>query len=400
MNTVAATGSTETLDTSVYSVHDCTMDQNCFDGAEAIITQEYGPVPLSEVVGEWVTVSTAEGWRKAEVRAFGVQRVQRVTFAPAAVVRGGGGYRANGRTTRVVDVVVTSDHRWPLATGGETTALAVGDCVMSVVPEADATSLDYEDGLRHGLIFGDGWEMTKPFKNGDRQFAIELHGDKRRCLSYFTAVTYPPSSNGNPICRVRSSRDLKAFPPSYSPDYLAGFLEGWIITDSTPTPQGSSVLYSQHPGSRAWLESYAATAGYVLRGASIDKLMRTNKGERTNPMNRFTLRREPEVWKVTEIEPLDERPVFCAVVPDVHAFALASGLYTGNCTFTFSNPAPSGKNTTFMLILRGAFTPTFPASVDWPDAAAPTYSTPTAYIFTTVDEGTTYLGQSIGKAFA
>ena len=70
------------------------------------------------------------------------------------------------------------------------------------------------------------------------------------------------------------------------------------------------------------------------------------------------------------------------------------------CTFTFSNPAPSGKNTTFMLILRGAFTPTFPASVDWPDGAAPTYTTPTAYVFTTVDAGTTWLGQSIGKAFA
>jgi hypothetical protein len=69
------------------------------------------------------------------------------------------------------------------------------------------------------------------------------------------------------------------------------------------------------------------------------------------------------------------------------------------CTFTFSNPAPSGKNSTFVLILRGAFTPTFPASVDWGDASAPTYTTPSVYVFTTVDAGTIWLGSQVGKAF-
>lgn len=70
-----------------------------------------------------------------------------------------------------------------------------------------------------------------------------------------------------------------------------------------------------------------------------------------------------------------------------------------NCTFTFSNPAPSGKATVFVLILRGAFTPTWPASVDWPDADQPDYSTPTIYTFMTVDAGTTWYGTSAGKAF-
>ena len=70
-----------------------------------------------------------------------------------------------------------------------------------------------------------------------------------------------------------------------------------------------------------------------------------------------------------------------------------------NCTFTFSNPAPSGKATLFTLILRGSFTPTFPAAVDWPDAAAPTYTTPSVYTFMTVDAGTTWLGAQAGKAF-
>jgi hypothetical protein len=69
------------------------------------------------------------------------------------------------------------------------------------------------------------------------------------------------------------------------------------------------------------------------------------------------------------------------------------------CAITFSNPAPSGKNTTFLLILRGAFTPTFSSPVDWADASAPTYTTPSVYVFTTVDAGTTWLGAQVGKAF-
>jgi hypothetical protein len=69
------------------------------------------------------------------------------------------------------------------------------------------------------------------------------------------------------------------------------------------------------------------------------------------------------------------------------------------CEFTFSNPAPSGKATIFTLILRGAFTPTLPNTIDWGDADAPTYTTPSQYVFTTVDAGTTYLGQQVAKAF-
>jgi len=71
-----------------------------------------------------------------------------------------------------------------------------------------------------------------------------------------------------------------------------------------------------------------------------------------------------------------------------------------NCEFTFSNPAVSGNVTMFTLILRGAFTPTWPLSVDWPDGTPPTYTTPSIYTFMTIDGGTTYLGSQAGKAYA
>lgn len=68
-----------------------------------------------------------------------------------------------------------------------------------------------------------------------------------------------------------------------------------------------------------------------------------------------------------------------------------------DCTFTF--PTPSQAAMTFQLTLRGAFTPTWPASVDWPSGSEPTYSAPTLYIFTTTDTGTTWFGHAAGAAY-
>lgn len=69
-----------------------------------------------------------------------------------------------------------------------------------------------------------------------------------------------------------------------------------------------------------------------------------------------------------------------------------------DCTFTFPTPIEDGH--TFLLYVTGAFTPTFPASVDWDSATAPTYATPSLYGFTTLDGGTTWLGSLIASGLA
>jgi hypothetical protein len=66
------------------------------------------------------------------------------------------------------------------------------------------------------------------------------------------------------------------------------------------------------------------------------------------------------------------------------------------CTFTFSNPPASGDFGCFVLELTngGAFTITWPASVDWPGGAAPTLtaSGKDQLVFTTRNAGTDWLG--------
>lgn len=85
---------------------------------------------------------------------------------------------------------------------------------------------------------------------------------------------------------------------------------------------------------------------------------------------------------------------------DVSLFNVHDITMDAGCTFTFSNPAPTTEASVFVLILRGAFTPVFPASVDWGDGVAPTYTTVSMYSFFTRDAGTTWLGTQLGKAFA
>lgn len=62
------------------------------------------------------------------------------------------------------------------------------------------------------------------------------------------------------------------------------------------------------------------------------------------------------------------------------------------CTFSFPGSLTSGDLHTVVAIIRGAFTPTLPGSIDWADGAAPTYASPSLYVFATVDGGTTWLG--------
>ena len=80
---------------------------------------------------------------------------------------------------------------------------------------------------------------------------------------------------------------------------------------------------------------------------------------------------------------------------------------TENTTFTFSNPPASGTAYSFSIeiiqdALASGFTVTWPASVDWPSATAPTLtataSAKDVFVFYTRDGGTNWLGFTAGQA--
>tara|TARA_R100001510_G_scaffold57196_1_gene64533 strand:- start:3104 stop:4522 length:1419 start_codon:yes stop_codon:yes gene_type:complete len=78
---------------------------------------------------------------------------------------------------------------------------------------------------------------------------------------------------------------------------------------------------------------------------------------------------------------------------------------TENVTYTFSNPAASGRASAFVLKIiqdSSARTITWPGSVDWAAATAPTLTTTNngvdVFVFLTIDGGTTYYGFTAGQA--
>ena len=78
---------------------------------------------------------------------------------------------------------------------------------------------------------------------------------------------------------------------------------------------------------------------------------------------------------------------------------------TENTTFTFSNPAASGKVSAFTLKVTQdttARTITWPSSVDWAADTAPTLTATSGgvdvFVFVTYDGGTNYYGFTAGQA--
>jgi hypothetical protein len=96
-----------------------------------------------------------------------------------------------------------------------------------------------------------------------------------------------------------------------------------------------------------------------------------------------------------------------ATTVDCEAGNAFSHTLTENTTFTFSNPPASGTAYSFSIeIIQDAsasgFTVTWPASVDWPAATAPTLtataSAKDVFIFTTRDGGSNWYGFTAGQA--
>jgi hypothetical protein len=92
-------------------------------------------------------------------------------------------------------------------------------------------------------------------------------------------------------------------------------------------------------------------------------------------------------------ENVDVASVTTTKVFNASLYGRAVYTMTGNTTFSISNPAQAGKASTFVMRIKGVFTPTLPASFDFVGGAAAAYvgtNGGTSYVGTTEDEGVTY----------
>lgn len=288
---------------------------NCF-GPEVRVLTDRGWLAMGEHVGETVNVlSPVDGkWYPAECRAFGVQRLNKITFAPV-----------RGKSSITWTVRATPNHRWPLKNGTITTELRKGDVVM-----ANGQTLPLDDmAFAHGFAYGDGNKFGQ----------IRLCGPKaKKWLGFFERiadVTYPPSANGEPVVQLGRGPAYKELPPGgSSPEYIASFIKGWLAADGSETASKSIACVDR--AALEWFREYAPYAGVVITGnmrsqtrdVSIGKY---NYKDHTIYIQNYGYGSEFAGFKVVNIQHCGEEPVYCMVEPVHQRIVIDHGIDTGNC---------------------------------------------------------------------
>jgi len=314
---------------------------DCFAPGEQLLTSR-GVRTFAELENQPVRVLTDSGFKPALVKRFRRKPLVRVELAPAFEERDR--YGGTRLTTRNVSrfrrsVWATPTHSWLLADGERTSSLATGQFVPSarVLPQCDSES--YRLGVLHGLVFGDGSWNKQEVRSGEHLHYVQLYGERvARFKDFFDQVNFSPCLDVHPGYAgtgvVRAPVNLKrSLPETADPEYIAGFVDGWVASDGDPVRAGSWRLRSTFHEALAWLEGAAPYAGYIVVCSGEESSRETNFGVRSRPLRWLYLATRETFWRVTNVEAVeaDEQETFCAVVPGKHAFTLASGVYTGNC---------------------------------------------------------------------
>jgi NAD-dependent dihydropyrimidine dehydrogenase PreA subunit len=314
---------------------------DCFAPTEKVVTT-WGLRTFAELENEWCRVLTDDGFKPAVVKRFRKKPLVKLELAPAFEERDR--YGGTRLTTRNISrfrrvVRATPTHSWALVDGQRTDDLSAGQFVpsMRVLPTRDSES--YRLGALHGLVFGDGSWNKQEIRSGEHLHYVQLYGEKvAKFKNFFDQVNFSSCLDVHPgyvgTGVVRASANLKRLvPETADPEYIAGFVDGWLASDGDQVKAGSWRLRSTDHEALSWLEIAAPLAGYVAVGSGQESNMETNFGVRSRPIRWLYLATRDVSWRVMSVEPeeADAAETFCAVVPRKHEFTLAGGVYTGNC---------------------------------------------------------------------
>ena len=314
---------------------------DCFAPDEKILTKR-GVQTLAALENTACRVLTDSGFRPAVVRRFRRKPLVRIDLAPA--FEENDRYGGKRLTTRNISrfrrtVQATATHPWLLADGERTDELGIGQFLPSMRFRPARDSEDYRLGVLHGLVFGDGSWNKQEIRSGQHLHYVQLYGDRvARFRDYFDQVNFSPCLDVHPGYAgtgvVRAPVNLKrSLPETSDPEYIAGFVDGWLASDADPVKAGSWRLRSTDHEALDWLELAAPFAGYVAIGSGQESNLETNFGVRTRPLRWLYLATREVFWRVQDVAELeqDATDTFCAVVPGKHEFTLAGGIYTHNC---------------------------------------------------------------------
>lgn len=315
---------------------------HCLAGETRVLTSE-GIQEIRDLAGGIHRVLGANAqWVDAPFKSYGVQRLHKITVT---------------RNQQVKELYATDGHRWFIRSGKGlknskellTSDLKAGDTLVTKFPGSKIRrSRPSPFGVAHGFTFGDGT------RSGTGAMALLCPPKDAVMLKWF------------PQCHTSSSgpnllvHDLPAFfkeLPSLteSVSYLYGWLAGYFAADGCVAADGTVILNSAKKENLEFVRDVCTRLGIATYGITTQSrvgfegrdpsdLHRVHLVSQDLQENFFLIdeHRERFVattkayarrgWVVRSVEPTDRvEEVFCAEVPEGHAFTLEDNILTGNC---------------------------------------------------------------------
>ncbi|MEQ1687466.1 MAG: DNA primase [Sphingopyxis sp.] len=329
--------------TPSFTINDDKGFYHCL-AAETVVVTAAGRVPISSLSGKDVTVLSRGGqWIKARFADYGEQQLWRIALSRNGVRK---------------DIFATAQHRWFVHDRTReypTCELKQGHALQSALPERRSDWTLDPEGVRHGVVFGDGTMYKGVYGT------LNLHGEKDAQLRrWFPAQEHHvhEREDGALYLRIYGGRafsEMKQLPKSGSSDaYLLGFLAGYLAADGHVAKDGTVMLNSASAETLEAIRDISASLGIVTYGRTT--LMRKGSGKAASALHRIhfvsgTLSEELFLlsmarqrfqdsskkyarlrWVVRSVEPSERfETVYCAEVPSEHAFVLDDNILTGNC---------------------------------------------------------------------
>jgi DNA primase len=329
--------------TPSFTINDEKGFYHCLAGDTVVITAD-GRVPIAALENKKAKILSRNGeWITAPFKSFGQQQLWKITLSRNRVAK---------------QIHATSGHRWFVkgrARACTTEQLKPGHALEAVLPQPRQDWTLDPDGVRHGIVFGDGSMYKAAYGT------LNLHGEKDAQLrQWFPSQDHHVHERQGDALYLRiyggrSFAHMKELPGLDRSDaYLLGFLAGYLAADGHVAKDGTVMLNSARAEHLEAVRDIATRLGIATYGRKT--LMRKGYGAQPSALHRihfvtstlsdslFLLKAargrfahhskkfDRLRWVVRSVEPSNRfETVYCAEVPRHHAFALDDNILTGNC---------------------------------------------------------------------
>ncbi len=311
---------------------------NCFGGNTPIHTRQ-GIVPISTLQGNHEVLSQGGVYRTAFFKSYGQQQLWQVTLANGTII------------------YATAEHQWVAnKEKGGTERVFTRDLAGRNIPinarPAPEYSEDFAEGVRHGIVYGDG---TTQYGKAH----VCLFGEKEELASWFGS--YETKESGGTVATKEHVR-VQALPSEWktlpvsdaSPAHWRGFIAGLIATAGHVDERGSVAIYNRDAHTLAKIAEGMAVAGLVSSGITITRELSPFNGEvkpvyclqlikatltsrdilKPQHLKNFTQSPKARTgsMRVASVCPTERfEEVFCCVEPETHTITISHGYLTGQC---------------------------------------------------------------------